>query len=156
MIDLENQHRESLGEAPGERPLVDLDAGPDKPLIDSGPRPLVDSGPRPFEPAQPPAIPRASASLRAEAPPSDPRNLLATAPRQMPGAAAPSAPLAARPLAPAQVPHFQAPAESTDLGSRRRSVIRPWMIFVAILLAAAAAGVIVAMSGPDVAVHHAK
>jgi hypothetical protein len=40
--------------------------------------------------------------------------------------------------------------------AKKKSAVRPWLMIVAILLAAAVAGVVVAMSGPDVAVHHGK
>jgi hypothetical protein len=53
------------------------------------------------------------------------------------------------------VQQFQAPVRRGSQ-ARRRSFIRPWMVIVAIVLAAAAAGVVVAISGPDVSVQHGK
>jgi len=53
------------------------------------------------------------------------------------------------------VPHLPAPVRYPPQ-IRRRSFLRPWMVIVAILLAAAVAGVVIAMSGPDVAVQHGK
>jgi serine/threonine protein kinase len=84
--------------------------------------------------------------------PLDPRDLLPTRPRAMPGA---PNPMALGAYAQAQVPHFQAPARGGTQG-RRRSFIRSWMVIVAILVAAAVAGVVVAMSGPDVPVQRGK
>jgi hypothetical protein len=37
--------------------------------------------------------------------------------------------------------------------ARAKLFIRPWMVLVAILVAATVAGIIVALSGPDVAMH---
>jgi hypothetical protein len=53
------------------------------------------------------------------------------------------------------VQHFQAPVRHGSQ-ARKRSFIKPWMVIVAIVLAAAVAGVVVAMSGPDVSVQHGK
>ena len=79
-----------------------------------------------------------------------------------PGAAAPgrsregaaSAPARADRAAGGPVPHFQAPGRGR--ARRRRSFLRPWMVIVAIILAASIAGVIIAMSGPNVSVQHGK
>jgi hypothetical protein len=53
------------------------------------------------------------------------------------------------------VPHLPAPVRYPPQ-IRRQSFLRPWMVLVAILLAAAVAGVVIAMSGPDVAAQHGK
>jgi hypothetical protein len=66
-----------------------------------------------------------------------------TMPRQLPG-----------PPQAVQVPHFQAPVRRGP--PAKKKFLRPWMVIVAIVLAAAVAGVVVAMSGPDVAVQHGK
>jgi hypothetical protein len=45
---------------------------------------------------------------------------------------------------------------STNVQPRRKAFLRPWVVIMAILLVAAVAAVVVAMSGPDVAVQHSK
>jgi hypothetical protein len=161
MIDLENQHREALGE----RPLVDLDFAP-------SPAPAsrsFDSDTRTGRGDDPPVVPR----RRPE--PTDPRDLMPTEPRELlrldPGDTMPTSPrplpALAGPLAPSPpapnplqsrpVPHFPAPGPvRSQAKPRRKSLLKPWMLLVAILLAAAVAGIVVAMSGPDVAVQRGK
>jgi serine/threonine protein kinase len=137
MIDLE------AGSA-GSQPLVDLNVGP---KLDSGP---LESGPSslPMTPTPPPAAPLyGSMPMRAQ---PDPRDMMPTAPRPMPNAFPPSA--YPRPMV---VP--MAPPRPGSVARRRpRSKIRPWMVIVAILLAAGVAAMIVAMSGPDISVHQGK
>jgi len=132
MIDLENQNRE--GEAIGERPLVDNDL---QARLDSSPRygdpgSFAESGP----------LPRATESRR------DPGDF-GSAPRTQPRTRA----------LPIQPMHFSPPArQATPVPSseKKRWPIRSWMVIVAIIVAAAVAGMVVAMSGPDVAVHRGK
>lgn len=132
MIDLENQHREAMGE----RPLVDLDLQPrlDSPRF-GDPGLADDSG----------ALPRSLDSRRA-----DPSDFVPTQPmpRQRMSRALPIQPM-----------HFSPPArQDTPVPPpvQRRWPIRSWMVIVAIIVAAAVAGMVVAMSGPDVAVHRGK
>jgi serine/threonine protein kinase len=79
--------------------------------------------------------------------PHDPdlRDRLPAMPRQPPG-----------PPQPMQVQHFQAPASRGPPGQPNPLFLRPWMVIVAVALVAAVAGVVVAMSGPDVGVQHVK
>lgn len=156
MIDLEQQHREALGE----RPLVDLGAGGSGfgagpaavPRLDAGPpridpdasamQPVPGIQPPPGAPGMPPGAMRAwptppPPSSHPAPRPADPRDAMPTQPRPQP------------------VPHFPA-AGRAEAHARKRSLLQPWMVFVAIILAAALAGVIVAMSGPDVAVQRSK
>ncbi|HEX7842472.1 MAG TPA: protein kinase [Kofleriaceae bacterium] len=170
MIDLENQHRE----ASGGRSLGDLDSGARS--FDAGPlaMPPMAGGPtllgvqpaqasrggpsaRPPQPGMPPVAVAPMPPLA----PVDASDVMPTQPRQLPPMV--PGPMAARPGAlpmqpvprPRQVPQFQAPSRG---GSqvKRRSFLRPWMVIVAILLAAAVAGVVIAISGPNVAVQHGK
>jgi hypothetical protein len=132
MIDLENAHHEAMGE----RPLVDLDL---QPRLD-GPR-FRDPGP--LGEAEPP--PRLQDSRR-----DDPGDFVPTQPmpRQRMSRALPIQPM-----------HFSPPArQDTPVPppAARRWPIRTWMVIVAILVAAAVAGMVVAMSGPDVAVQRGK
>lgn len=142
MIDLEN--------ADGAKPLVDLDIGP---RLDSGPR-LLDSGPSqlPSQPqrqplpatpyARPPArAPRGPAPAPSPAPSTshDPSELMVTAPRPAP-----------RPLP------MERPVVAAEPGRKSRSPIRPWMVIALILVIAGIAALVVAMSGPDVAVTQGK
>ncbi|HEU4727368.1 MAG TPA: protein kinase [Kofleriaceae bacterium] len=144
MIDLENQHREAMGVAdPGPR-RVERERPPS--TRSASPARSASSGrsPAPQAATQHPA-PRRSTPAAAPPADSDPRDLLPTRPRTLP----------TPPVRP-PVQHFQAPARSGP-GSRKRSFVRTWMVIVAIVLAAAVAAVIVAMSGPDVStVQHAK
>ena len=80
--------------------------------------------------------------------PSDAMDVMPTRPRNLPG---PSQ-IAAQPQ---RVPQNQAP-RSPGSQARPRSFLQPWVVIVAILVAAALAGVVVAMSGPDVAVQRGK
>jgi eukaryotic-like serine/threonine-protein kinase len=174
MIDLENQHREAMAE----RTSADFAAGHN----DSVPRlfsPGRASGARQGLPGMPPPLPTPSRSpppppsgirpsARAQVAPSavpeprasaatvypDPLEVMPTKPRSLPRPPAP--PSVAAP-APAQRPRAQ-PTTRDDSQARKRSFafVKPWMVIVAIILAAAVAGLIVAMSGPDVAVQRAK
>lgn len=140
MIDLENQHHEAMADKAHEGAPVSgaaVDAGPRKepvPMIVQ-PAPMM---PPPAGLAEPRFDPRGPA------PPGDASDALPTMPRQLP----------AYPQA-GQVPHFQAPADRRS-PTKHTGVIRPWMVILAIVLAAAVAGVVIAMSGPDVAMEHAK
>ena len=155
MIDLEQQHREAMGEA-----RTEAQVGPGPGHADPGPAMVVPGHPRPR------AVPPGPQDLQ------DPRELMPTLPRQLPSLpqAMPGPPRpmsgAPRPMSgqpqmmsgQPQVmpgPYVQAPARR---GSqvKKRSFFRPWMVIVAIVLAAAVAGVVVAMSGPHVAVQHGK
>lgn len=110
----------------GADPLVDLDAGP---RLDSGPR-IFDSGPSAFDSA-PVALPPAPV---AAAPPPGPTN----------------PPFAQR------APAVPASARASSTSRKKSSRIRPWMVIAAILVLAGAAAIVVAMSGPDVAVQQGK
>jgi serine/threonine protein kinase len=149
MIDLENQHREAMG----------LDSGPR--MFDIGLAATVSATPLPTLPAPAPVParsppgpagamhPRPASTHPAPMPPprdsQDPRDLLPTLPRPLPPAPPPQ---------PSQVPHFQAPVRrgsaAKNAKKKPKSFFRPWMVIVAILVAAAVAGVVVAMSGPNV------
>ena len=135
MIDLENQHREAM-------------AG----RFDSGPR-LFDAGasavqplpaPRPMPPPAPIQAMQAMPPRSHQAEPSD---LIPTQPRPLPRS--PPAPRA-RPA-----PRAQPPSRRRSQ-ARKRSFLRPWMVIVAMVLAAAVAGVVIAMSGPNVSVQQGK
>jgi serine/threonine protein kinase len=132
MIDLENQHREAMGE----RPLVDLDlqARLDSPPF-GDPGQAGESGP----------LPRSLDSRRVD----DPGDFGSAPQRVQPRTRA----------LPIQPMHFSPPArQATPVppSEKKRWPIRSWMVIVAILIAAAVAGMVVAMSGPDVAVHRGK
>jgi len=131
MIDLENQHREAIGE----RPLVDMDL---EPRLDDIPR------------REPPA---AAPLGRPEPWVGDPTENPLTSPlrKQRFSRALPIQPLH---FSPTHRPETPAPDPDSPRAARWR--IRSWMVIVAILLAAAMAGVIVAMSGPDVSVQRGK
>jgi eukaryotic-like serine/threonine-protein kinase len=169
MIDLENQHREAMGAmgAMSERSVVELEGGrrpePVPRSTTAGPGVVHPGPPRPpAGPAGMAGAPAAHGPSGPHGPPGphgqhgspgphgppgldlqDPRDLMPTMPRQLPG-----------PPQPMQVPHFQAPVRRGSPARKKR--IRPWMVIVAIVLAAAVAGVVVAMSGPDVTVQHGK
>jgi serine/threonine protein kinase len=147
LIDLENQHREAMGD----KPLGDFDLGLE-PKLDSGPHgletALTTPHPQQALPHHPQLHPQPHRAplppphaLAAAAQPVDPRDLLPTRPRALPGAPQPGA-----------VPHFPAPVRRGS-HARARLFIRPWMVVVAIIVAATVAGIIVALSGPDVAMH---
>jgi hypothetical protein len=132
-------------EVQGARPLVDLDSGAPMRLADSGPS-LLDSGPS----ATVQALPYA---------PSQQVPMGYTPSQQAPSYAPPPyapmspAPIAPR-LAPAAKPRGPAGSATTrPMAKKRRARFRPWMVVVAILLAAGVAALIVAMSGPDVGMH---
>ncbi len=185
MIDLEQQHREAMGDRSFVGSVADLgrdSSGPRRfelgpglappvPPVDpqggrtiSGPPPIPRPAPggaamppsqlRPMPlPAMPPTPlpPPVQASMPHPGPPrpADPSEVMPTLPRQLP----PVAPSAARPAR--AVPHFQAPGRG-QARARKRSLLQPWMVIVAIILAAAVAGVVVALSGPNVAVQRGK
>jgi len=132
MIDLENQHREAIGE----RPLVDMDL-----------EPRLDDIPRREPPAAAPLGPRPEPWV------GDPTENPLTSPlrKQRFSRALPIQPLH---FSPTHRPETPAPDPDSPRAARWR--IRSWMVIVAILLAAAMAGVIVAMSGPDVSVQRGK
>jgi len=173
MIDLEQQHREAMGEARTEAQVgpahrrtdlgeatTEAQVGPAPRRADPGPAMAVPGHPRPR------VMPPGPNDLQ------DPGELMPTLPRQLPSLP-PAMPGPPRPMPgplpmmsgpppmmPGQPqtmlgPHIQVP---TRRGSqvKKRTFFRPWMVFVAIVLAAAAAGVVVAMSGPHVAVQHGK
>jgi eukaryotic-like serine/threonine-protein kinase len=192
MIDLEQQHREAMGDRSfvGSSADLRLDSGQRFDLAPSpadmqdgrtiaGPPPIPRSA-LPGVPAMPPsqlrampllATPRSSLPAPLPAPPpapaasmshpgpprpADPHEAMPTLPRQLPPiapGAPPPARAAARPARP--VPHVQAPSRGRAR-ARKRSILRPWMVIVAIILAAAVAGVIIALSGPNVAVMRGK
>jgi serine/threonine protein kinase len=140
MIDLENQHREAMSAA-------GQDAGPRlfEPGRGGAPPQRPAPPPHPSPPRVRPRRPAPAAATHAE--PHDPRDLLPTRPR----------PLPSRPGRHLAVPVKQNSEQARRTSqSRRRSFVRPWMVIVAIVLAAAVAGVVVAMSGPDVSVQHGK
>jgi len=109
----------------GAKPLVDLDIGP---KLDSGPR-LLDSGPS--------VMPTGPVSRqRPHAPDAMP-------PAGDPGPALPRQNSAQR--------GARTASRRASSGARRKSKIRPWMVILAVLVLAGVAALIVAMSGPDVA-----
>ena len=183
MIALEQQHREALGEAPTEAqagpaprraepgPAMVVPGHPRPRVMPPGPNDLQDPGElMPTLPRQLPSAPQAMPGPPQAMP--GPQRPMPGPPQAMPGPpqtmlgpppmlSAPPPMMPGPPQAmpgPPQTrlgPHLQAP---TRRGSqvKKRTFFRPWMVFVAIVLAAAAAGVIVAMSGPHVAVQHGK
>jgi serine/threonine protein kinase len=114
------------GKPAGSQPLVDLNVGPR--IADSGPRSFIDSGPQPM-----PGFPGLAAGNpnRPDTPPPLDRHEML---RPGPAGRTPTS----------------AEVRPGSIMKRRRSKIRPWMVIVAILLAAGVAGALVAMSGPDV------
>ena len=170
MIDLENQHREAMAAkqaaaqhgAPmqlppdDDRPWAGASTAQRQPMQPQGLTGQPPArGPDEARPARgqdeartvrgQPRVARAPAPAGSGSPAasSDPRDALAAVPRS------------ARLAQPAPVPHLSAPVRYPPQ-IRRRSFVRTWMVIVAILLAAAVAGVVIAMSGPDVAVQHGK
>jgi len=143
LIDLENQHREAMAakqlaspamQAPMQLPAMEMRPGPGMPPMPAT-RPVA---PRPaMQPQGLTGQPPAPGPARGE-----PRDLL-----PMP------APTVA-PRAPAPAPPDHAPVRPN--APKRKSFLQSWMVIIAILVAAAVAGVVVAMSGPDVAVQHGK
>ena len=130
----------------GAKPLVDLDVGP---RLDSGPR-LLDSSPG-FRGRETPSDELVPTAPRGQLPPgpATPSPDITTTPRAAPAPASPRsgpqpAPVAAAPRRRPRASHPPAPG--------RRGGLRPWMVIAAILVLAGVAGVIVAMSGPAVAV----
>ena len=164
MIDLENQYRESLGE----RSAMDFAAGHNDsvPRLFSPRHPAPNAPGRQGLPGMPPPAPRPPATLppprRSAAMPSapppppvaphpEPIDVMPTRPRPLPQALVPAMP----PAVPSPAPQFHSTGRS-ESQVKRRSFLQPWMVIVAIILAGAAVGLIIAMSGPDVAVQHGK
>jgi serine/threonine protein kinase len=181
LIDLEQQHREAMGDRSFVGSPADLRAGswqrldlaPSAADVQggqtlSGPPPIPRSA-LPGVPAMPssqlramplPATPRSTLPAPATPTPhpgpprpADPHEALPTLPRQLPPIAPGAPPPPARQGR--SVPHFQAPGRGRAR-ARKRSMLRPWMVIVAIILAAAVAGLIIALSGPNVAVLRGK
>ncbi|MCW5801325.1 MAG: serine/threonine protein kinase [Deltaproteobacteria bacterium] len=145
MIDLENE---------GSRPLVDLDQGP---RLDSGPR-LLDSGPAPLPkaPSEPPStVPSTQRGMGAivTPPQRQAQQFDAMSSGRQPHALVP-APDRHPPLA-APVPGG-AQRRRSPTSRKKKSLIRPWMVILAILIAAGVAAVLVATSGPAVTVKSGK
>jgi serine/threonine protein kinase len=158
MIDLENQHRETLGD----KPLVDLDMDSSGQLVESGSRMMpVRSLPGlpPLQRRLPPSPPLQSSRAPPPSPsatrprPAPPASRELIAPPAVSSDAIPTQPL---PRSAPAAPRPAAAARRRGSQARRKSFIRSWMVIVAIIIAATVAGVIVAMSGPDVAVQHSK
>ncbi|HEU0033535.1 MAG TPA: serine/threonine-protein kinase [Kofleriaceae bacterium] len=166
MIDLETKQSVM---ASGAQPLVDLNVGPK--IMDSGPRGLFDSAPelasqlapsggRPApdvnvgmpmnlegptilgHPGSVSPMPPAMQAPRADTPPPLSQHEMLHAPRRLPSTNPPAAPRIAEPRA----------GSSMRRKRPSRGKIKPWMVILAILLAAAIATMIIAMSGPHVAV----
>ena len=115
----------------GSRPLMDLgDVGGGVSTVDSGP----------LAPPPPPPIPTR---------PPRPEEVAPTVPRPLPPQRAQPQ---FQPPPPGQMVRPQAQRSAAPKPRRRRAGIRPWVVIVAILLAAGIAAVIVAMSGPGVEV----
>jgi serine/threonine protein kinase len=205
MIDLEQQHREAMGES-----RIDVDPGlaPGPPRFDARPaltlpgsavpppsaqpysaQPQRRSGvqpvqrapgmpPQPVQPMQPmppamqpqrrsgmqpvqrapgmppqpmPPMQPAMQPMPQQAP-ADPSDVMPTQPRQQPPMPVPPSPGV---LESRWVPHLAAPSRVRSQG-KKRSFLQPWMVIVAIILAAAVAGVAIALSGPDVGGQHSK
>jgi serine/threonine protein kinase len=167
MIDLENQHREAMAErastdfASGHNDSVPRLFSPGRPsaagrqALPGMPPPLPGKAQSPGSAPLPP--PRRSSAMPAAAPHAPPPvshpdllEVMPTQPRSLP-----RLPSSASPPARVQRPRVQ-PTTRDDSQARKRSFVKPWMVIVAIILAAAVAGLIVAMSGPDVALQRAK
>ncbi len=120
----------------GAKPLVDLDIGP---KLDSGPR-LLDSGPA--------VMP----TLKGHAPVIAPEDVATTMPRQFP----PTTSQVSRPMQPMGMPPTMQGRPQYKSGTRRaaqskkKSVIRPWMVIVAVVVITLVITLIVALSGPNV------
>jgi serine/threonine protein kinase len=106
------------------------------PMAAQHPPPVAAQYPPPAAAHYPPPV----AAQHPPPPRADPIEVQPTRPRHRPGA---------------RVAHAQL-SKQAESQARRRSFLRPWMVIVAIILAAAVAAVIVAMSGPDVALRHGK
>jgi serine/threonine protein kinase len=164
MIDLENQYRESLGE----RSAMDFAAGHNDsvPRLFSPRRPAPSAPGRQGLPGMPPPPPRSAAMPSVPPPPRRSAVMPSVPPPPPPGAMHPEPrdvmPPRPRPLPPAMPSAMPSPPAAFPSTSRsesqvkRRSFLQPWMVIVAIILAGAAVGLIIAMSGPDVAVQHGK
>jgi eukaryotic-like serine/threonine-protein kinase len=186
MIDLEQQHREAMGDRSFVGSSADLrldsgqrfDGAPSLSDVEggrtiAGPPPIprnalpgmpgmppsqlrampLPAAPRSPLPAPFPA-PTPAPSMPHPGPPRiDPHEAMPTLPRQLPPMAPGAPPPTARPAQP--MPHFQAPSRGR-VRARKRSILRPWMVIVAIILAAAVAGVIIGLSGPNVPVMRGK
>jgi serine/threonine protein kinase len=114
-------------EQAGAKPLVDLSAAPPL-MLDSGPRALA-SGPHAMSPLlQPDSQPTRIAA----APPPPPLGM-------------------PRAVAPRPYPPQLRPQERYGTPAPARSMLRPWIVIVAILLVAGIVAIVVAMSGPNVA-----
>jgi serine/threonine protein kinase len=153
LIDLENQHRESMGErlldsrpVPAMQPMQGMHAPMHLPASETRSLPGGQAMQPRMQPqgltGQPPArgpeqMIRPESAIQRDATPTVPRPMRHAAPQ------------------PKQVPHFPAPVHH-GTALRKKSFLQSWMVIIAILLAAAVAGVVVAMSGPDVAVQHGK
>jgi hypothetical protein len=164
MIDLESD---------GARPLVDLNIGPSgaQRMPDTPTRPsnemaaLMPTTPRTFGGVPPPMqqpmpqrMPPAPMPQRMPPAPMQPPPMqqppMQQPPMQQPMQQRPMAPYPAQQQRPQQRPPVAGQrAVSTTKHKRRRSVIQPWVVIVAILLAAGIAAVIVALSGPSVTTH---
>jgi serine/threonine protein kinase len=148
MMDLDDQ---------GSRPLVDLNAAP---ALDSGPRVSLDSGPRKLD-SDPqlssfvsslggpdpigstvknvaPPMPQIHGGERGYTPPPlDVGEMLPTSPRR---------------TFDEQPPMYRPPAEPTAVTRKKPTpsfALRPWMFFVALILIAGVAALVVALSGPN-------
>jgi len=160
MMDLDDQ---------GSKPLVDLSAAP---ALDSGPRGSLDSGPRKLDsdpglnafvsslhqPAAPisstrknlappmPSQPQHGDGRPYTPPPLDMNEMLPTAPRRMVDNESP-------PLGMPGMQQRRPPAEPTAVSKRKQPstfALKPWMFFVALILVAGIAALVVALSGPNV------
>jgi serine/threonine protein kinase len=138
MIDLENQHREELGE----RPLVDMDL---QAQLDEPPRPRDGAPERRGRDDQDDAR---ALDPRVGDPPDGPVPLTSPLRKQRFSRALPIQPMHFSPSHRPQTPDPEPP--------KKKWLIRSWMVIVAIVIAAAVAGMIVAMSGPDVSVQRGK
>ncbi|TMQ12788.1 MAG: serine/threonine protein kinase [Deltaproteobacteria bacterium] len=112
---------------------------------------------QPMQPQPPRAMSPGMQPMQPMQPHVDVSDLIPTQPRPLPAMPVPPMPVPPSPgvLESRWVPHLQAPSRAGSQG-KKRSFLQPWMVIVAIILAAAAVGVVIAMSGPDVAVQHSK
>ena len=126
--------------------MMDIEGAP------SGSKPNIEPSLGRFD-SQPPTV----AQPRPAPPPPMPM------PMPMPMMPPPMATIAGPPPAPAARPSrkhdptaYVRQAPSGSVTSRRRGFFRPWMVVILILIAAGVAGVLVAMSGPNVPVQQGK